>query len=166
MLTSVRSLRHEILKAYVHNYIFDLGQIHAYNERVGKSGGISAPATINKPDTSVYIGDQPSTNNNPAETATTDSTDDTYNPNIMLNNIVADEIDVTEAERPAIKSSNRKSKKERGFNIALLIFIVLLLIGFGILAYYFVYLPLIGQQSVFSDGADNVITEILNMFTE
>lgn len=35
LISSVRSLRHEILKAYVHNYIFDIGQIDAYNKRMG-----------------------------------------------------------------------------------------------------------------------------------
>ncbi len=37
IVSSVRSLRHEIMKAYVHNYVFDVGQIVAYNERMGKN---------------------------------------------------------------------------------------------------------------------------------
>lgn len=37
VVSSIRSLRHEIMKAYVHNYIFDVGQIVAYNERMGKN---------------------------------------------------------------------------------------------------------------------------------
>ncbi len=167
LLSSVRALRHEILKAYVHNYIFDLGQLHAYNERVGQNSTVSMPPIIGRTST----GAQNSANlpdSQPDELdASKKETDnsDGYNPNIILSGIVADDTEEIPPQ-PAAPHSAKKKTKGRSTNILLLIFVILLLLCFGVLAYFYVYLPLIGEPSVFSDGADNFITNILNLFTE
>lgn len=49
LVSSVRALRHEIMKAYVHNYIFDIAQIEAYNERMGSAvSAETIPSPINE----------------------------------------------------------------------------------------------------------------------
>ena len=37
IVSAARALRHEIMKTYVHNYVFDVGQYLAYQERMGVS---------------------------------------------------------------------------------------------------------------------------------
>ncbi|MBO5852924.1 MAG: hypothetical protein J6Q74_03850 [Clostridia bacterium] len=152
-VSSERTLRHEIMKTYVHNYVFDVGQLHAYQQRLNS-------------DSSNYNHPAPLTENKP-EQATT-SEEDTQN--ISSKSTDNFSIDGVEEETPANdvlsdfdnppQNSRRKSK--RGPNIALLIIVILLLIAFGILAYYFVYLPLLEQPGVFTDGNGNVVTEFLN----
>lgn len=165
ILSSVRSLRHEVLKAYVHNYIFDIGQLHAYNERVSKNNAVTLPPTIGKPSRDAQSekantdAEEPS-NENP-ESATEE-----YNPNLLITNIATESIDEIEPGSPASGPKQKKTSKGRATNILLLIFIILLLLGFGVLAYFFVYLPLIGEPGVFANGTDNFITDILNIFTE
>lgn len=46
VVSSVRSLRHEIMKTYIHNYVFDVGQLMAYKERMGEGNHNVMPHSV------------------------------------------------------------------------------------------------------------------------
>ncbi|MBQ1186251.1 MAG: hypothetical protein IIX54_01005 [Clostridia bacterium] len=167
IVSSVRTLRHEIMKAYIHNYVFDIGQLLAYQERMGVSPS-DVPITsdlshINKPV-------ETDTNENAEETSeATDTTKTEAVSSEVQNNFTIiseenflEEFDLSSESLPKNTTVKKTSKRGKGLNIALLIIVLLLLVGFGVLAYFFVYLPLLGEPSIFSDGSGNIITEFLN----
>lgn len=224
ILSSVRSLRHEIMKTYVHNYVFDVGQLMAYKERMGEgshnvmppsvsnlngnvndeniilptaepaatSGEIIDDITPNLPAEPEPIAEEPtyavteSLDDVNTDTASDDGAsaadapaEDNVETESDLEAAIAREIknkerskprnivhpgisavDELEFDREEEKEILKKSKKKRkGMNILLLIIVILLLIGFGILAYFLVYLPLTGAESSF--GAEgNILSEL------
>lgn len=179
IVSSVRALRHEIMKAYVHNYVFDVGQLLAYQERVGGDGHSAMPPIVGlaSRDGLVNRANSDTDNVTSEETADYDSkseinvstepkskaTDDRQIISAGINSTAEIDIISPTEDKPAKATKPRKNRKAA--NIILLIIVVLLLIGFGILAYYFVYLPLIGQPSVFANSENNIITEFLsNLF--
>lgn len=188
IVSNVRSLRHEIMKAYVHNYVFDVAQLAAYNERIHQNGQVSMPQRITE------INEQPVTISQddvvPQEEETPDKAEEiieTDQPEDIqeAEDVVLEEPSVEDIPEESNNSeeqltpaeeafefeskdseeeletvySNRKPRR-KGSNIALLIIVILLLIGFGVLAYFFVYMPLTGQ-----DGnlfiKDNFITDFI-----
>ena len=215
IVSSIRSLRHEIMKTYVHNYIFDVGQLFAYQERMGQNSNnvnlselhntpqghndelvgveivkpedandtVSSQALPEEDDDvsavilSTTLNDdvipEPQTNDNaPGETAdledvVSNSTFSNSSQNVskVVPGVSDDgDIDLT----PAVTSEQdnekraKRAKKSRATSIILLILVILLLIGFGILAYYFVYLPSMGiENNLFSDP-NNAFAEFLN----
>lgn len=182
IVSSVRALRHEIMKTYVHNYVFDVGQLLAYQERMGgeahsamppisRIAKTEPPAEETAPETvTANNAESVSENENTAlETAINNAieikakSESNADTGIIGAGINATaEIDIVSSTEEQPAKTNKPRKRRKAANIILLIIVVLLLIGFGILAYYFVYLPLIGQPGVFTNGEDNIITEFLN----
>ncbi len=245
VVSSDRVLRHEIMRSYIHQYIFDINQVEAYNERI-KHENSNNPAIDNSnilstarsdkytvvtlpdtPDDSVTVDggegvvlpknlqENPPTepekadkteepiveaeadsseiyrsnvsDTSPAEEDTTSAehqndeicednkeiTDNTdFGEPVSKNetseerleafqNISSDtdgfsvtqELNLT---RDVENSSNKRIyRRRKGGNIALLIIAILLLVCFGVLAYYLVYLPIISGEM------PNSITKIL-----
>ncbi len=182
IVSSVRALRHEIMKAYVHNYVFDVGQLLAYQERMGVDGPSAMPpiARLSKAEVTAEetTPNEVSANEAEAVSESQDTALDTAINYVMEKKIKAQsdtdtgiigaginataEIDIASSPEEIPVKAKKPRKRRKAANIILLIIVVLLLIGFGILAYYFVYLPLIGQPSTFTNGEDNIITEFLN----
>ncbi len=163
IVSSARALRHEIMKTYVHNYVFDVGQYLAYQERMGAApvGKHAQSPTDSEPETAPSpIPNEETAEENKAEM------EDIHSASTNNFTIIASE---EEAENESVQENKpikKPRKKGKASNIVLLIIVVLLLVGFGVLAYYFVYLPLIGQSSTFTDGNSNIITEFLeNLFS-
>ena len=151
-VSSERTLRHEIMKTYVHNYVFDVGQLHAYQQRMNS-------------DSSNYKHTAPLTEYITEQTPSDDNTQDISSKSTDNFNVVGSEDTIPVSDMPSNTNNAttaKRRKARRGSNIALLVIVILLLIGFGILAYYFVYLPLLEQPGVFTDGSGNVVTEFLN----
>ena len=145
IVSSVRTLRHEIMKAYIHNYVFDIGQLLAYQERMGVSPS-DVPITsdlshINKPV-------ETDANENAEEISETSDTTNTEvvssevqnNFTIVSEENFLEEFDLSSESLPKNTTVKRTSKRGKGLNVALLIIVLLLLVGFGVLAYFFVYL--------------------------
>ncbi len=163
VVSNIRALRHEIMKTYVHNYVFDVGQMMAYQERMGtEPQSVRTVATVsNTPSEEVQEKVQPKektveqedntskNENNFTVVAPEKATDEELG--------LMEEASALEDNKPIKKKNSRKAS-----NIALLIIVILLLVGFGILAYYFVYLPLLQEPGTFTDGSGNIITEFLN----
>lgn len=176
IVSSVRTLRHEIMKAYVHNYVFDIGQMLAYEERMQQSGNTTPPSFLQRKGVSSTSGstDTADTLAEKSDSAvnTENTTDDeSFRDNAANVFSTADHDDDifsssgTSDHDTAHKAKKPTRKSGRDSNIVLLIIVVLLLVGFGILAYFLIYMPLIGGENVFSGEAENVITEFFtNLF--
>lgn len=160
IVSAARALRHEIMKTYVHNYVFDVGQYLAYQERMGAN---TAPAPVGKHA-------QPSVDVEPivpqtvpeiAPVPTEEAVVEEIHSKTMNNFTIIPPSDVAKEfpEEKIPKETPRK--KGKASNIILLVIVILLLLGFGVLAYFFVYLPLLGQPSTFSDGGSNTIVKFL-----
>ena len=63
IVSNMRALRHEIMKAYVHNYIFDVGQLFAYQERMGQTT-VLTPVTLPTPTDTNSSSDEAETTEN------------------------------------------------------------------------------------------------------
>lgn len=162
IVSSIRTLRHEIMKAYIHNYVFDIGQLLAYQERMGTTPS-DIPATSDISHISTSSQDQSETTTPAPEVPEqTAAPDPQNNFTVVSEESFAEEFELSSETLPKNEVTKRPVKRGKGLNIALLVIVLLLLVGFGVLAYYFVYLPLLGEPSVFSDGSGNVITEFLN----
>ena len=161
IVSAARALRHEIMKTYVHNYVFDVGQYLAYQERMGVSPtGKHAQPTI---EAAAPVSVQAAPEEAPEEAPVLEEkpveeihSKTTNNFTIIPENEVS-----SEYPEEIVPKEKKPRKKKRASNIVLLIVVILLLLGFGVLAYYFVYLPLLGQPSTFTDGSSNAITEFL-----
>lgn len=206
LVSSIRALRHEIMKAYIHNYIFDVAQIAAYNERMGNASDELIPPVMEalhnnhtENITSEVTSTEETTNaeepieaieepvvtateeelqteaeetleakteeaaKSDAEENTASDTQDIANsnefavsvePGINFLEDISSDSDTSTEHYPRLK------KKKKGLNIVLLVLAVLLLVCFGVLAYFFIYLPLIGEDSALF-VADNFITDFL-----
>ncbi len=133
VLTSNRALRHEIMDSYVHKYIFEIAQIEAYNEKYKTST-------------------QPQIEPIKAEVLETESDEPKVIPlDIAPGTSIAPLPVQTQEEEEVL--DKRLPKKSNAANIALLVIVVLLLIGFGVLAYLFIYIPLLNGETPFlSEG--------------
>lgn len=216
IVSSDRTLRHEVMRLYIHQYIFDINQVEAFNERmrhesehnpiidgsnilssarqefaavegagtvaegvaVTIASGVSAPVSLPEvtADEAEVTADEAAEATAEAETepcaeevsepsaeevAATEepvhqpkAEDDTPSENERDNNVIrsnsngfvamtnhfADE----EEEAPILTKRHRRRRK--GSNIVLLVITILLLICFGLLAYYLVYLPIMGGE--------------------
>ncbi len=129
VLTSNRALRHEIMDSYIHKYIFEVAQIEVYNEKYKTP----TPAEISPV----------------AETLPNKE----LKPEVVSVNLApGTSITPLPIDQEAIDQNHldkRLPKKNNGLNIALLVIIVLLLIGFGVLAYLFIYIPLLNGETPF-----------------
>ncbi len=169
IVSGIRSLRHEIMKSYVHNYVFDVAQLEAYNERMGQNLQMSftpKPDDEAKDESVEPAAEEAGTEQ--VQTPEETEQEETVEENEEEAESTEEEEILTQQEKdfefdiPTVKEevySNRRPAK-RGGNIALLIIVVLLLIAFGVLAYFFVYLPLTGTESSFFTE-DNTITEFI-----
>ena len=187
IVSNVRALRHEIMKAYIHNYVFDVAQLAAYNERINQSGQVFMPQRITEIDEQpVSVGqDEASSSKEETQVITEEVTE--TNPTEEMGETedtvsqapqreeINDVINKTEelltpeeafqlgnndnSDEIETVYSNRKPRRKAS-NIALLVIVILLLIGFGVLAYFFVYMPLTGQDGNFF-VKDNFITDFI-----
>lgn len=222
ILSSVRSLRHEIMKTYVHNYVFDIAQLMAYNERMGNSSPTSpigvhptytTPVaepqnTLSQEETSEQsdednsespeqevaeqTGEQEDGSSQnfedvfSTEPTTKDSDEQTqekelqkeedapsdlekaieeqikYKPRVKPGINEVDSLDFEDKEFEELYKKSRKRSK--GLNILLLIIVILLLISFGVLAYFFIYLPMIGEENTFIESGNELTRFISNLF--
>lgn len=248
IVSSDRTLRHEIMRSYIHQYIFDINQVEAYNERlrhensnnpiIDNSNILTAarkefttemPKTTDEvineiseqndsvtvaPAKGVTIPEELADNNADTEEST-EAAEEVVSDNTELlsdaeentetadtaaeevsenecnsaenddissaddNTEQVEETEEAEEELPVIeiksqtdgfeipknalvdfeendtKVNRRIFRRRKGGNIALLIISILLLLGFGLLAYYFVYLPIISGE------APNSLTKLL-----
>ncbi len=220
IVSSDRSLRHEVMRTYIHQYIFDINQVEAYNERlrhesehnpiIDQSNILNTarqefmpataeiqPASENTDiDTDAkneesHTTEMPSADEN-SEAAVSEETtskaeeikeqnnDDTLNPN---NDSEATD-DEVRAESTVVRSSSagfvammsdkedmqdtvynnadvdrRLPRRKKGTDIALLVVVILLLVCFGLLAYYFVYLPIVGGE--LPNDLTKILSEVL-----
>ena len=177
IVSSSRPLRHEIMKAYVHNYVFDIGQYVAYQNRMGNAAeNIPSipeiqPAVTTTVESNVQENEDADLEVEPAaetekilETESDNTPEDTTERFTILDpdDEYIDDNDLFSG-KPLVDNTPKKHKKRgRASNVLLLIIVLLLLIGFGVLAYYFVFLPLINEPSAFTDGSGNIITDFLN----
>ncbi|MBO5908600.1 MAG: hypothetical protein J6Q67_02300, partial [Clostridia bacterium] len=196
IVSNVRSLRHEIMKAYVHNYVFDVGQLYAYQQRMGQNANIDLPqyrmqnpgsvATVDSveqaPEEAIsndYKTAEVAEENTDDLTAPVFSNDvtDTANPEptTSIDEIhgahhknapgISEDCDFDITSELPIKTEDASNKKKSGgrraTSIILLIIVILLLIAFGVLAYYFVYLPAIGVENNLV-GTENGFFEGIN----
>lgn len=174
IVSNLRALRHEIMKAYVHNYVFDVAQLLAYQERMSASPVDEQPK-VNIPVPVAIPTEKPENNFAKAEEPQIDSAEETVEePDISSSSpesspIILSELSpleefnlYNEETLNDIQPRNTSSKRKNSLNVILLIIVFLLLVGFGILAYYFVYMPLLQGPGSFSDGSGNVIAEFLN----
>lgn len=180
IITSDRTIRHEIMKAYIHNYVFDVAQIAAYSERMGQDITTLPTITYGTPGATETIveetpADLKSTEDilNDAQTPEDaysvleefDSTVPEKEISELINEGLTDDTNLDEHQTKLVSALSNQTKNDdaqskNGLSVALLILVILLLIGFGILAYFFVYLPLIGEESSFFVN-DNFITQFL-----
>lgn len=134
VLTSNRALRHEIMDSYVHKYIFEVAQLEAYNEKY------KAPITAESEAIEEVVPEKKETE---PEIIPIDLAPGTSIPPLPIEREENDENQL----------NKRLPQKGNGLNIALLVIVVLLLIGFGILAYLFIYIPLLNGETPFlSEG--------------
>ena len=162
IVSNIRALRHEIMKTYVHNYVFDVGQMMAYQERM-HTGSHNAVAESNITATHEKINSSTPAVDDSAESADISSKSQN-NFTIVSPELASDDELGLMDEATALDDIKlgKKKKSHKASNIVLLIIVILLLVGFGILAYYFVYLPLLHEPGVFPDGSGDFITEFLN----
>ncbi len=232
ILSSVRSLRHEIMKTYVHNYVFDVAQLMAYNERMGNTSsspisplGTSPVHTNPINDTQTLepqeelpkqtiedISSQESDielpeGETPDEAASSqnveeESVDSEQNfeadetadePDTKADDVSElqkaideqlkqDDVQNAVSYKPSVKPGisevdsfdfdqkdfdelyKKSRKRSKGLNIVLLVIVVLLLISFGVLAYFFIYLPMIGEENTFIESGNALTKFISNLF--
>ena len=145
VLTSNRALRHEIMDSYVHKYIFSVAQVETYNKKYSTSAPESAPVpsaapcedTVTEPEKEEIMEDISSVQPIDIAPGTT--------------------IIVPKKEEPinTKKLDARLPKNNNATNIILLIIVVLLLVAFGVLAYLFIYVPLLNGETPFFSSAAN-----------
>ena len=193
IVSSVRSLRHEIMKAYVHNYVFDVGQLFAYQERMGQNSqqmpfpSPVAPTNLSQTAKDVDEASAPEQDNaNDADESLAEEEQKvvTENPPSTEKQIPEPPSFMLEESKTVLGISEvgdfditadlevgnnapakkKKSKPRRASSIILLIIVILLLIGFGILAYFFVYQPAMGIENQFINGENNIFSEIFKLF--
>lgn len=244
IVTSDRALRHEIMRSYIHQYIFDINQVEAYNERLRHESennpiidnsniltaarkefttempkvnsevladskndsvpvtapeGVVIPDEIKSPEQTetddsentkecIDVEDSEELQNseidssaNSDETEESDiSVDADDNEEALTNsqtpadeeyentiNVASSQTDGFEIPREVLDELGNKNEKKldrrimrrrKGGNIALLIISILLLLGFGLLAYFLVYLPII------TGVMPNNLTKLLEAF--
>ncbi len=201
IVSNVRSLRHEIMKTYVHNYIFDVGQLLAYQERISQNGqsvqfvpvsNVSQPSedeeTISEQpqlseektdedenssenlDSQAVTEEAEQSAESDTEVLEDNSNEETNTAEKVTKNLIEpginhtadlEELALEEPEEPK-KKNTRKTRKAT--NIILLIIVILLLIAFGVLAYFFVYLPAIGLENPILNEQNGFFYELINSF--
>lgn len=156
MITDNRALRHDIMKSLVHQYIFDIAQVEAYKQRqridetteeaISEIKSTSADDSL-KEDAPVKEIEHSDISNSIFSAPGT---------NLVLNPTQED----TSEEEFEEDYSEPSSKNRSGSDITLLIIVILLLLGFGVLAYFFIYLPLSSGGISLSD-ADNGLAKAI-----
>ncbi len=217
LISSDRPLRHEIMRSYIHQYIFDINQVEAFNERLRHENehnpiiDNSNILTTARADIAAEIAemeDEESENENsipenadtePSADATAETTEteaeneadgempsdsenaDTEDTSADENDLdttdesASDEADTQtdeetddddesfpiirsgsegfiaslgagDEEIPEKKVNKRIKRRRKGSSIALLVIAVFLLACFGVLAYFFVYKPIINGE--------------------
>lgn len=249
IVTSERALRHEVMRSYIHQYIFDINQVEAYNERlrhesehnpiIDQSNILNSarkefmPATADIQSAEEGSSDNVNEQNNEALTATDPSEAETAasieKDTVAEDNTTADDstatvdaseiapseeaeaadktvIEPTEAvvqdttddikqdakgepetrtedavirsssegfvamisdteDKPTVKAETnsdpdrRLHRRKNGTNVTLLVIAILLLVCFGLLSYYFVYLPIVGGE--LPNDLSKIISEVL-----
>ncbi|MBO7217640.1 MAG: hypothetical protein J6V50_02965 [Clostridia bacterium] len=225
IVTSDRALRHEIMRSYIHQYVFDIHQVELYNERlrheksnnpvidnsniltnarkemtgeiptvpnpaeaaddndspaeaesveqsipVEAAHGITLPTVEKADDENVAnedafvdskadetngVSEEDTASAPSKENASEKEDSDTVTPVIEVSGPNLSQTDGFEIPKEVLEEldQNRNNKinrrimrRRKGGNIALLIIAILLLLGFGLLAYFLVYLPIISGE--------------------
>ena len=162
MITNNRALRHEIMKSLVHQYIFDVSQLEVYKKRQQ----FKPPVLVEEVKIVEEV-EEKSDSDKTEITPPTPSLETNINNSIFsapgtnlvmtppqAEEIVEDETTVQE------KKPKAKPKKKKVTDILLLIIVVLLLIAFGIMAYFFVYIPLVNGSLSLGSSDNGIINAI------
>ncbi len=177
VVSNMRTLRHEIMKAYVHNYIFDVGQLFAYQERMGQTT-VLTPVTLPTPtsennsyDTietaedsvveeteSQAVSDEVEVAEKTPEENTDTNNETDFIEEQPLNTEPEQTFDIEEIVQTEEPKQKRKNK---GSSITLLVIVILLLIAFGVLAYFFIYLPALGIENPILSEQGGFIYDLL-----
>ena len=213
IVSSDRSLRHEVMRTYIHQYIFDINQVEAYNERlrhenehnpiIDQSNILNTARQEFMPATAEIQATTDSADADSAaeceesaltETASADEnsqaavSEETTSKEEEITEQNNDDSEATDdevrAENTVVRSSSegfvammsdkedmqdtvynnadvdrRLPRRKKGTDIALLVVVILLLVCFGLLAYYFVYLPIVGGE--LPNDLTKIISEVL-----
>lgn len=165
MITDNRALRHEIMKSLVHQYIFDISQLEAYKirQQISEDKVSTEPEKVSEPETENTDAAPEGFSIPVASTENTISNSIFSAPgtNLVINppqdDTVNNEEEAAKEEPPATKPLK---KKKSVTDILLLIIVVFLLIAFGIMAYFFVYIPLVGGNPALSNSGNDIFKAI------
>ena len=207
IVSSDRALRHEVMRLYIHQYVFDINQVEAYNERLRHESehnpiidgsnilntarheleaveGAAEVGAVVVAGAGVVLPEVPTVTETETESTAEKTEPETVAEEAPIEHIIApeaveetaptEEATPTEPEedkKPAAdivshsggfvamaaeydddeeeeipKISKRQRRRGKGSNIALLVISVLLLICFALLAYYFIYVPIMGGE--------------------
>ena len=157
MVTDNRALRHDIMKTLVHQYIFDIAQVEAYKQRQREDK--AEEAVIEEP--SITHNEKPTETMTDTDTKTESSSISNSifsapGTNLVLNNTIDNETEDAEEDN----AGEYSSKGNQGSDITLLVIVILLLLAFGILAYFFIYLPVSGGGLSLSDNGNGLAKAI------
>jgi len=151
MITDNRALRHDIMKTLVHQYIFDIAQLEAYKQRQKieektievEEVASSSPQSAENNEQGFELNEE----SKPSEIG--NGIFSAPGTNLVINN---PDRDLEQEDEPNDTEPVLENKRKRGSDFALLIIAILLLIAFGILAYFFIYLPV--SSGSFSFGGN------------
>lgn len=162
MITDERPLRHEIMKSLVHQYIFDISQIDAYKkhrqietvpaEDATQKVSLETEETKEPEQTGFSV---PSV----AESAIGNGIFSAPGTNLVINKAQSTD-DAEEHDDNHFEDAHKKKRKKKNSDLALLIIVILLLIAFGVMAYFFIYIPLINGSLSLSDSDNGIIKAI------
>ena len=222
MVSSDRSLRHEVMRTYIHQYIFDINQVEAYNERLRHESSsnpiIDASNILSsaRQDLSSHSSQPNDFKAEESENNTEDTTAENYTEQEKAQRPVeleeSGECEISDEENTVFSDNEQEPieqearseqcenddvirsssegfvamlsnladsdtqqyeasdinqnirRKPKGSNIALLIIAIFLLICFGLLAYYFIYVPIITGGELPNDFVE-IISEVIDWNT-
>ncbi len=162
MITDERPLRHEIMKSLVHQYIFDVSQIDAYKKR-RQYGNLTTEETNEETPLDTEETKEPEQTGFSVPTVTESTIGNGIfsapGTNLVINKAQNIDNDPVEPEDNERDLPSKKRKKKTG-DLALLIVVILLLIAFGVMAYFFVYIPLVNGSLSLSNSDNGIIKAI------
>ena len=161
MITDNRALRHDIMKSLVHQYIFDISQLEAYK--------IRQQISEDKVSANVEKASEPEDADTVQEgfSVPISSTENTISNSIFSapgTNLVINPPQENSEEKENFKQENTSpkpiKKKKNSTDILLLILVILLLVAFGVMAYFFVYIPLVDGTLSLSNSDSGIFKAI------
>lgn len=162
MISDNRALRHEIMKSLVHQYIFDVSQLEVYKKRQQFKQPVLVEETKPVEETIEKTEPEEAGFTPPVPVSETNISNSIFSaPGTNLVMTPPQDKETLEEETETLeKKPKAKPKKKKVTDILLLIIVVLLLIAFGIMAYFFVYIPLV-NGSLSLGSSDNGIVKAI-----